>query len=112
MEELKECQSCHQSFPKKEFYKRKDRNGEYKWLTSYCKSCEINKSNKYKKNNKEIFRESINKSRNKHYHQNKDKVKIIQKRYYYRNLTPEKQEKYKRKLENKYPDIVNKVCLN
>ena len=28
-EELKECQLCHKSFPKSNFYKRKDRNGEY-----------------------------------------------------------------------------------
>ncbi len=36
-EELKECQLCHKSFPKSNFYKRKDRNGEYNWKTSYCK---------------------------------------------------------------------------
>ena len=27
--ELKECQLCHQMLPKEQFYKRKDRNGEY-----------------------------------------------------------------------------------
>ena len=110
--ELKECQLCHQMLPKEQFYKRKDRYGEYSWKTSYCKPCEINKSNKYKKENKEKFRESINKSRNKHYHNNKDKVKIIQKRYYYRNLSPDKQELYKKKIQEKYPDIINQVCVN
>ena len=48
-EELKECQLCHKSFPKYNFYKRKDRNGEYNWKTSYCKSCEIKKERKQEK---------------------------------------------------------------
>ena len=35
-EELKECQLCHQMLPKSDFYKRKDRDGEYTWTMSYC----------------------------------------------------------------------------
>ena len=37
-EELKECQLCHQMLPKDQFYKRKDRNGEYNWTMSYCRT--------------------------------------------------------------------------
>ena len=107
---LKECQLCHQLLPEDKLYKRKDRNGEPNWKVSYCKECEINKSNKYKKENKEIFRESINKSRNKHYHNNKDKLRIVQKRYYYNKLPLEKKEKYKLKLQEKYPEWVEQIC--
>ena len=108
---LKECQLCNQMLPKDQFYKRKDRNGEYTWTVSYCKECDIKKVNQYQRDNKEKFRESINKSRNKHYHNNKDKVRIIQKRYYYRKLSPDKQEKYKEKLQEKYPEWVDKICV-
>ena len=109
--EFKECQLCHQMLPKDQFYKRKNRNGEYNWTISYCKECEIKKNIKYRKNNKELFRESENKYKNKYYHTNKDKVRIIQKRYYYNKLSPEKQVIYKEKLQRKYPEWVDKICV-
>ena len=43
--ELKECQLCHQMLPKEQFYKRKDRNGEYNWTMS-CSPCNLEKTKK------------------------------------------------------------------
>ena len=57
-----------------------------------------------------MFKTSINKSKNKYYHNNKDKVKIIQKRYYYNKLSMEKRIIYKKKIEEKYPEWVNEIC--
>ena len=42
--ELKECQLCHQMLSKDQFYKRKDRNGEYNWTMSYCGPCDAIKA--------------------------------------------------------------------
>ena len=109
--EIKECQLCHQMLPISSFYKRKDRNGKYNWTVSYCKECDIKKNIKYRKDNKELFRESENKYKNKYYYTNKDKVRIIQKRYYYNKLSPEKQDKYKQKLQEKYPEWVEQICV-
>ena len=55
--ELKECQLCHQMLPKDQFYKRKDRNGEYNWKTSYCKSCCLKSVVETRKNNPEHYNE-------------------------------------------------------
>lgn len=110
-EELKECQSCHQILPKDQFYKRKDRNGEYNWITSYCKSCEVKKAKETRHNNPEHYQEYKKEYTNKYYHENKNKVKIIQKRYYYKNLSPERQVIYKEKLQEKYPEWVDKICV-
>ena len=100
-EELKECQLCHKSFPKSNFYKRKDRNGEYNWKTSYCKSCEIKKVKEYKTRDPLIYKEYNRNQSYNYYHNNKDKIKIIQKRYYYNKLSPEKQIIYKQRLQEK-----------
>ena len=110
-EELKECQLCHKSFPKSNFYKRKDRNGEYNWKTSYCKSCKYIQVIKDRENNIEKYRTYQKEYGNNYYHENKDKIRIIQKRYYYNKLSPEKQIIYKKKLQEKYPEIVDKICL-
>ena len=106
----KECQMCHQVFPKSEFYKRKDRNGEYNWTMSYCGSCDIIKVKQSKVKNPEHYREYINKYNNDYYHQYKDKVRIVQKRYYYNKLSFEKQIKYKERLQEKYPELVDLIC--
>ena len=89
--ELKECQLCHQMLPKDQFYKRKDRNGEYNWKTSYCKSCEVKKVNDYREENREKYNNYNNEYHKEYYQNNKNKVTIIQKRYYYNKLSPEKQ---------------------
>ena len=47
---------------------------------------------------------------NKYYNENKDKVKIIQKRYYYNKLSPERKLKYRQKLLENFPDIVDQIC--
>ncbi len=47
---------------------------------------------------------------NDYYHNHKDQVKIIQKRYYYNKLSPEKQVIYKQKLEKKFPEWVDLIC--
>jgi len=109
--ELKECQLCHQMIPKEQFYKRKDRNGEYNWKTSYCKSCEVKKVNEYREENIEKYKKYNNKYRKEYYQNNKNKVTIIQKRYYYNKLPPEKQVIYKEKLQEKYPEWVDKICV-
>ena len=110
-EEIKECQLCHQMLPMSSFYKRKDRNGEYNWITSYCKKCEVEKAKETRRNNPEHYQEYKKEYTNKYYHENKDNVRIIQKRYYYKKLSPEKQEKYKQKLQEKYPEWVDKICV-
>jgi len=93
--ELKECQLCQQMFPTDQFYKRKDRNGEYNWITSYCTSCEVEKAKETRLNNPEHYQEYKKEYINKYYHENKDNVKIIQKRYYYKKLSLDKQFIYK-----------------
>ena len=110
--ELKECQLCNQLLPKDQFYKRKDRNGEYNWKTSYCKLCEVKKVKDYKTKDPNNYKEYNRQQSSNYYHNNKDKVRIIQKRYYYNNLPPEKQEKYKQKLYEKNPELIYKIFCN
>jgi hypothetical protein len=109
-EELKECQLCHQMLPKSDFYKRKDRNGEYNWMVSYCKQCEVIKVKKFKKQDPEKYKEYNRQQSENYYSNNKNKVSIIQKRYYYNKLPLDKKEKYKQKIYEKYPDIVDQIC--
>ncbi len=108
--EMKQCQKCHNEFPREDFYKRQDRNGEYKWKMSYCKKCSMLLCKEARKKNPEKFKEYNKKNFNKYYHENKDKVRIIQKRYYYNKLPPEKQVKYKHKVENTWPEWVEQIC--
>jgi hypothetical protein len=110
-EELKKCQLCHQILPKSDFYKRKDRDGEYTWTMSYCGPCDMVKVKQSKVKNPEHYKEYINKYNNDYYHQYKDRVRIVQKRYYYNKLTYEKQIKYKQKLLDKYPEMVDQICV-
>jgi len=109
--ELKECQLCHQMLPKDQFYKRKDRNGEYNWTVSYCKECETKKANNYREENRDTYNKYHKQYSTEYYHDNKDNIRIIQKRYYYNKLSPDKQNKYKQKLQEKYPEWVDKICL-
>ncbi len=106
---MKECQSCHQSFPKEQFYKRKNRNGEHTWKTSYCRKCEIKKVKEYKTRDPDAYKEYNRQQALKYYKNNKEKVKIIQKRYYYNKLPPEKKEKYLNKLREQTPELVEKI---
>ena len=108
---LKECQLCHLIFPIEQFYKRKDRDGEYTWTMSYCGPCDMVKVKQSKVKNPEHYKEYINKYNNDYYHQYKDRVRIVQKRYYYNKLTYEKQIKYKQKLLDKYPEMVDQICV-
>ena len=108
---LKECQLCHQMFPKSDFYKRKDRDGEYTWTMSYCSPCDILKVKQSKAKKPEHYKEYVNKYNNDYYHQNKNKVRIVQKRYYYNKLSPDKQMIYKNKLKDKFPDWVDQICV-
>ena len=48
---------CHQVFPKSEFYKRKDRNGEFGWTMSYCGKCDVIKVKKSRDKNPEHYRD-------------------------------------------------------
>ena len=107
--ELKECQLCHKSFPKSNFYKRKDRNGEYNWTMSYCGICDAKKVKESRDKNPEYYKEYGTKHSRKYYSENKDKIQIIRKRYYYNKLSSEKQQIYKQKIQEKYPDIFNKI---
>ena len=65
---MEECQMCHQVFPKSEFYKRKDRHGEYNWTISYCKKCEVEKCKITRYNNPEHYQEYKKEYTNKYYH--------------------------------------------
>lgn len=105
----KECRLCHEILPLDQFYKRKDRNGNYTWKTSYCKSCCIYSKNKYQQLNKEKFKKGKNKYKRKYYKENPDKVKITQKRYYYSKLLPDKQKNYKMKIQQNFPDLFNQI---
>ena len=107
---LKECQMCHQVLPKSEFYKRKDRNGEFGWIASYCKKCEVEKVKETREKNPEHYNKYNREYLNEYYYNNKDKYEIYYKRYYYNKLSYEKQIKYREKLQEKYPDIVNLIC--
>jgi hypothetical protein len=109
-EEIKECQLCHQMLPMSSFYKRKDRNGEYNWTMSYCGKCDLEKVKQSKAKNPDYYREQNNEYKNNYYHQNKDRVRIVQKRYYYKKLSPEKQLIYKGMLQEKYPEWVKEIC--
>ena len=109
--ELKECQLCHQMLPKDQFYKRKDRDGEHTWTMSYCGKCDSKKVKESRDKNPEYYKEYNNEYRKKYYKDNKNKITIIQKRYYYNKLSPEKQVIYKQKIQDKYPDIVDQICV-
>ena len=61
--------------------------------------------------NIEKYRKYNSEYNNQYYYTNKNKVIIIQKRYYYNKLPLDKKEKYKKKLQEKYPDIVNQICV-
>ena len=106
---LKECRLCHQMLPVDQFYDRKDRDGEYNWKTSYCKSCDIEHSKQQKKKNPDKYKEYCNNRSFQYYHENKDKYQIYHRRAYYKRLSPEKQKKYIEKLQKKSPNIVNKI---
>ena len=106
----KVCQLCHQDLPIDNFYKRKDRDGKHNWVLSYCKKCEITRALQYKHQDPEKYREESRIKSNKYYNENKDKVKIIQKRYYYNKLSPERKLKYRQKLLENFPDIVDQIC--
>ena len=107
---LKECQMCHQVFPKSEFYKRKDRNGEFGWIASYCKKCDMEQSKQQKKKDPEKYKNYCNNRSFEYYNENKDKYQIYHKRSYYKKLSPKKQIKYKERLYEKYPEIAEKIC--
>ena len=108
--ELKECQLCHQMLPKDQFYKRKDRDGEPNWTMSYCTHCDIKRINNTKKKNPDKYKKDCNERSIKYYNENKDKYQIYHKRAYYKRLSSEKQIIYLEKLQEKYPDIVDKIC--
>ena len=98
-----ECQLCHQMIPKSDFYKRKDNgvvDGEHNWIRSYCDQCDFKINSISRTKNPEHYREYYKQQGNKYYNNNKDKVKIIQKRYYYKKLSPEKQVLYKKNIVN------------
>ena len=78
---------------------------------SYCGPCDILKVKQSKAKNPDYYREQNNIYKNNYYHQNKDRVKIVQKRYYYNKLSPEKQLLYKQKLQVSHPEIVNQICV-
>jgi hypothetical protein len=109
--ELKECQLCHQIFSKDQFYKRKDRDGEPNWKTSYCKECCLKNVVETRQKNPEHYKEYNKEYLSQYYTDNKDKYQIYYKRYYYKKLSPEKQLTYKQKLQENYPDIVDKICI-
>ena len=112
MTETKECQMCHQVFPIDNFYKRKDRNGEYTWKTSYCSKCDVEKVKESRQKNPEHYREYKKNYNNKYYHEHKDKVKIVQKRYYYNKLSFVKKIKYKQKMIKNFPEWADLICVN
>ena len=107
---LKECQLCNQMLLKDQFYKRKDRDGKYNWKTSYCKECQTKKANDYREENRDAYNKYHKQYNTEYYHNNKDNVKLIQKRYYYNKLPPDKQDIYKQKLYKKYPHLVDQIC--
>ena len=109
--ELKECQLCHQMLPKEQFYKRKDRNGEYNWTMSYCGSCNVEKTKESRHKNPEHYKEYYKERSKNYYEENKDKYLVYQKKYYFRRLSPEKQVIYKQKIQEKYPNLVDKICV-
>jgi hypothetical protein len=88
-----ECQLCHRMIPKSDFYKRKDRYGEYTWNMSYYNKCKYIQVNEDRQVNIEKYRDYQKEYSNEYYYNNKDKIKIIQKRYYYNKLSPEKTNK-------------------
>ena len=108
--ELKECQLCHQTLPKDQFYKRKDRDGEHNWTMSYCGPCDSKKAAVSRSKKPEYYKNYYKNKSNIYYNENKDKYKIYHKRAYYKKLSPEKQIIYLEKLQEKYPDMVDKIC--
>jgi hypothetical protein len=108
---LKECQLCHQMLPKEQFYKRKDRDGKQNWTMSYCPPCCLKNVVETRQKNPEHYKEYNKEYLSQYYSDNKDKYQIYYKRYYYKKLSPEKQVIYKQKLQEKYPDIVDQVCV-
>lgn len=108
--EMKECRNCQILFERNSFRKRKNRNGEMSWVSAYCRKCECKKVVKSRNIHIEKYRIYHKKQSNDYYHENKDKVRIVQKRYYYNKLPPEKQVKYKQKVENTWPEWVEQIC--
>ena len=108
--ELKECQECHQIFPRDEFRKRKDRQGEMNWVIAYCNKCHSTRISQSRNKKKEKYKKYGREHFNNYYHTNKDKVRIVQKRYYYNKLPSEKQSRYKQKVENTWPEWVELIC--
>ena len=87
------------------------RNGKYNWTMSYCGKCDLEKVKQSIAKNPDYYKEYINKYNNDYYHNNKDNIRIIQKRYYYNKLSPEKQVIYKEQLQEKYPFWVEQICV-
>jgi len=110
-EVLKECQLCHQMLPKEQFYKRKDRAGEPNWTMSYCGPCDNIKVKKSRSKNSEHYKDYNKEYLSQYYSNNKDKYQIYYKRYYYKKLSHDKQVLYKQKLQEKYPNIVDQICV-
>jgi len=108
---LKECQLCHQMLSKDHFYKRKDRNGEYNWNVSYCGPCNVEKTKESRHKKSEHYKEYYKERSKNYYEENKDKYSVYQKKYYFRRLSPGKQVIYKQKIQDKYPDLVDKICV-
>ena len=106
---LKECQMCKKHLTLDHFYKRKNRKGEYSWKTSYCKPCKYIQVNADRKQHIQSYRTYQKEYGNTYYHSNKDKISIIQKRYYYNKLPPDKQLVYLQKLKQNYPHLVDSI---
>lgn len=87
----KKCNKCFLIFPINEFYRRKDRQGNYTWRMSYCKNCMRIKKNESVAKNRKYYNDL---ERNRY-------TKIERKFLYFRKLSKEKKKKYLRKLEKK-----------
>ena len=110
MEEvLKECQLCHQLLPKDQFYDRKDRKGEHTWKVSYCGPCDLKKATNSREKNQAYYKKYNKNQNHKYYEEHKDEIQITRRRYYYNKLSHEKQIQYKKKLQEKYPELIEKI---
>ena len=111
-EQIKECQMCHEVFPRDSFYKRKNRAGEYTWTISYCKSCNHTRLNNLKNQNPDHYKE-YNKNQNySYYRENTTKIKINQKRYYYDKLPQDKKLQYKQKIQKNFPKLFDQIFIS
>ena len=106
----KKCQICHQDLPIDNFYKRKDRDGKHNWALSYCKKCEIERATQHKHKDPDKYKEYCRTRSTRYYNENKDKYQIYHKRAYYKKLSPERKLKYREKLLENFPDIVDQIC--